>query len=492
MVTAIKNPSIAEQISPTDTDVDPELLDNAKSFSYLKRLACNSGAILAGDFIALMSSMGLGGLLRQVLYGDTMIPAWSWLIIPVWAMGAGVTSLTPGWGMGAVEHLRKLVLWILAAFGLAAAALFLSKTGEAASRFTLTTAFCIALVLVPLIRIRVKSWLLKRKRWGVPTVIYGSDETVAHVLDALDAEPGLGYVPVGIFDDESKPGGYINGVPVLGNMDQNAVDAPYAVIATSQISRERLIGLLEGPLTLYRRVVLIPDLLDAPSLWVTPRDFVGLIGLELAVNLLNPFARFIKRAADILIVTLTAPIWVPLCALLGLAIWLEDRASPMFIQERIGHYGEKFRTWKFRTMHPNAEEILKRELAANPALEAEWAVDCKLRNDPRITRVGRFLRKTSLDELPQCWNILLGEMSLVGPRPLPEYHYEQLPHQTRALRDRVRPGLTGLWQVSGRSESGTKGMERWDAYYVRNWSVWLDIVIMVRTIRVVLSAKGAY
>ncbi len=109
-----------------------------------------------------------------------------------------------------------------------------------------------------------------------------------------------------------------------------------------------------------------------------------------------------------------------------------------------------------------------------------------------MTRVGRFLRKTSLDELPQLVNVLRGEMSLVGPRPLPDYHYRQLRPQIRTLRDRVRPGLTGLWQVSGRSEAGTSGMERWDAYYVRNWSVWLDIVILVRTVRVVIQAKGAY
>ncbi len=462
------------------------------SFSYGRRLVHNSVFLLIGDFVALIGAMLLGGLLRDLLYGDSMIPEWSWLILPVWLAGATLTHLTPGWGVGPVDHLRRLVALILAAFGLAAAALFLSKTGAEASRFTLTTAFFLSLFMLPLIRTRIKGALIKAGKWGVPTVIYGRDDTAAHVLEALRAEPGLGYVPVGLFDDESSAGSYIDGVPVLGSMDQNTSEAPYAIIATTQTSRERLIGLLEGPLTIYRRVVVIPDLLEAPSLWVTPRDFVGLVGLEIALNLLNPFSRFLKRTSDILLVLLSAPVWVPLCLVLGLLIWLEDRNGPLFIQERIGYYGERFSTWKFRTMRPNAEEILKREIAANPELEAEWAVDCKLRNDPRVTRVGRFLRKTSLDELPQFMNVLLGEMSLVGPRPLPEYHYRQLPAQIRALRDRVRPGITGLWQVSGRSEAGTKGMERWDAYYVRNWSLWLDIVILVRTVRVVASREGAY
>jgi lipopolysaccharide/colanic/teichoic acid biosynthesis glycosyltransferase len=143
-------------------------------------------------------------------------------------------------------------------------------------------------------------------------------------------------------------------------------------------------------------------------------------------------------------------------------------------------------------MHPDAEGILQSRLEDDPELRREWQTNFKLRRDPRITRVGAFLRRTSLDELPQLVNVLRGEMALVGPRPLPAYHYEELPERVRKLRDRVRPGVTGLWQVSGRSEAGHAGMSRWDAYYVRNWSVWLDIVIFVRTIRTVVTGHGAF
>jgi lipopolysaccharide/colanic/teichoic acid biosynthesis glycosyltransferase len=125
-------------------------------------------------------------------------------------------------------------------------------------------------------------------------------------------------------------------------------------------------------------------------------------------------------------------------------------------------------------------------------LRKEWETQFKLRHDPRITSIGNFLRRTSMDELPQLVNVLRGEMSLVGPRPLPEYHHQELPERVKKLRDRVRPGMTGLWQVSGRSEAGTQGMARWDTYYVRNWSLWLDIVILVRTIRTVISRHGAF
>jgi lipopolysaccharide/colanic/teichoic acid biosynthesis glycosyltransferase len=143
-------------------------------------------------------------------------------------------------------------------------------------------------------------------------------------------------------------------------------------------------------------------------------------------------------------------------------------------------------------MVPDAENLLKKKLAADPALQAEWDAHFKLKKDPRITPVGWLLRKTSLDELPQLWSVVVGTMSLVGPRPLPQYHHDELKPRTQRLRVKVRPGVTGLWQVSGRSDSGTAGMDTWDTYYVTNWSIWLDAVILARTARVVLLGRGAY
>jgi lipopolysaccharide/colanic/teichoic acid biosynthesis glycosyltransferase len=143
-------------------------------------------------------------------------------------------------------------------------------------------------------------------------------------------------------------------------------------------------------------------------------------------------------------------------------------------------------------MVPNAENVLAKALKKNPALKAEWETHFKLKKDPRITKVGQFLRKTSLDEIPQLLNVLRGTMSLVGPRPLPAYHFKDLPEQVQFLRDKVQPGITGLWQVSGRSDAGTAGMEKWDPYYVRNWSIWLDIVILARTFKTVCCGSGAY
>ena len=203
-------------------------------------------------------------------------------------------------------------------------------------------------------------------------------------------------------------------------------------------------------------------------------------------------SRYLKRVFDLAATIISALIWLPVCLIIGLLIWLEDRQNPLFLQERVGKEGKIFKTWKFRTMVPKADEVLAKKLEADPALREEWEMFYKLRNDPRITRIGHFLRRTSLDELPQLVNVLKGEMSLVGPRPLPRYHYEVLPAHVRAMREQVQPGLTGLWQVSGRSDAGTEGMEIWDPAYVKEWSLGLDFKILLKTISVVLKGTGAY
>jgi lipopolysaccharide/colanic/teichoic acid biosynthesis glycosyltransferase len=267
---------------------------------------------------------------------------------------------------------------------------------------------------------------------------------------------------------------------------------PVAIVALPELPRSELIPLLEGPLQMYRTILLIPDLQDAPSLWVKPCDFQGILGLEIRRNLLDPVAIFLKSFTEYALVVLTLPLWGPLCLFFMLLIWLQDFHSPIYAQERVGRNNRTFNTYKLRTMVPDAERVLARRLDQDPALKAEWEKHYKLRKDPRVTLAGRFLRKTSLDELPQLWCVLNGSMALVGPRPLPRYHHSELQQRTQRLRARVRPGITGLWQISGRSDSGTLGMDKWDTYYVTNWSIWLDIVILARTAAAVLLGRGAY
>jgi len=461
--------------------------------SHLSRSLLNGSVLGLVEVSALALALLLGGLLRAYyVQGESMFAHWMWYLLLAWFAGSLAVRLLPGWGLGPVEELRRQVLLLCSVFGGTTALLFWGKAAEETSRLTLTLGFLLSLLLVPLARLQVKRFFLRNGNWGLPTVVYADAITAPRVIEALKEEQGLGFLPIAICMDEAIPDDSVDGVPRIGTLHAVCTEASAAIVAVPDLPGERLADLLEGPASRYPRVVLIPDLSETTSLWVKPRDLVGMLGLELSQNLLDPLSRFIKRTFDLGFTLLTLPVWIPLCLLITALIWIADRRNPFFMPERIGVGRRRFHAWKFRTMHPDAESILKRQLDHDAELRAEWERGFKLRRDPRVTSVGRILRRTSLDELPQLINVLRGDMSIVGPRPLPAYHYEELPERVKTLRERVRPGLTGLWRVSGRSEAGHHGMTKRDTYYVRNWSLWLDLVICFRTIRAVVSGHGAY
>lgn len=204
------------------------------------------------------------------------------------------------------------------------------------------------------------------------------------------------------------------------------------------------------------------------------------------------FARGLKRLLDIGFAALLLTAFSPVMLLIAVALFLENRGPIFYVQERVGRNGRRFSILKFRTMVVNAEQVLTTHLTQDKAARQEWDAHFKLKQDPRITRLGRFLRQTSLDELPQFVNVILGEMSLVGPRPLPAYHHDKLSPVFKRIREHVRPGISGLWQISSRSEGDLRSFEFFDAYYVTNWSLRMDLTIMLKTPFAILSRKGAY
>ena len=199
----------------------------------------------------------------------------------------------------------------------------------------------------------------------------------------------------------------------------------------------------------------------------------------------------LKRVVDSSLVVLALPLALLLVASIGLAIKLDSRGPVFYGHRRLGKDGAPFTLWKFRTMERHASEKLDRLLAEDAAAQKEWAQDQKLRNDPRVTRVGRWLRRNSLDELPQLANVLLGQMSLVGPRPIVEDELARY-GQRYTLYIQIRPGITGIWQVSGRNDLPYSERVRLDQYYICRWSAWLDMHILCRTVVVVLMRRGAY
>ena len=202
------------------------------------------------------------------------------------------------------------------------------------------------------------------------------------------------------------------------------------------------------------------------------------------------YFRVFKRSFDVVAVLAAAVFVVPLVGLLGLLVGL-DGGRPLYSQVRVGRGGREFRIWKLRSMDVDAERLLEAHLAADPAARAEWDRTQKLKDDPRITRIGRLLRKSSLDELPQLWNVLTGEMSLVGPRPMLPEQTELYPERayTRAYCQ-LRPGLTGFWQVWGRNDTAFDARATHDSRYFRRLSLVTDLFVLLLTIAVVLRGTG--
>ena len=223
----------------------------------------------------------------------------------------------------------------------------------------------------------------------------------------------------------------------------------------------------------------------------------GCIELHCRINVTNPISLASKRAMDLILVIGTLPVWLPLVVGIGICIKYFDRGPAFYRQARVGRFRTPFQAIKFRSMVHNADQKLKAYLAAHPECKAEWEATHKLKNDPRITKIGDFLRKTSLDELPQLINVLKGEMSLVGPRPIidcSDYDLEYIQNHPEVfeLYQMVRPGITGLWQISGRNSLPYKQRIYLDRFYLHNWSVTLDIFILWKTLKTALFREGAF
>jgi Undecaprenyl-phosphate galactose phosphotransferase WbaP len=207
--------------------------------------------------------------------------------------------------------------------------------------------------------------------------------------------------------------------------------------------------------------------------------------------LLDPRAQRIKRILDVLSAAALLVLALPFALAIAIAIPLETRGPVFFVHTRVGKGNRRFKLWKFRSMVVDADAVLEHYLEQHPDLRSEWSTTHKLKDDPRVTRVGRLLRRSSLDELPQLWNVLRGDMSMVGPRPIVE---EEIPKYgpVFSLYSQVPPGLTGLWQVSGRNDMSYRRRTEMDSQYVENWSLRTDLVVLVKTVRVVLFGHGAY
>ena len=485
--------------SPGHTPGKPHLLCSRRTVT-----------LLAADCAALFGTMFLIGLLRVLTGGEISLSqhvplALFLLVAPIVNAFEGLYSEIPP---ALPEELRMLGISTSIAYFSIAIFLLLGR-GHLPSRTVYLFSWGLSLGVVPLVRCAVRARFSRESWWRVPTVLFGSGELVPRVEAYLNrhaeaglrlcarfvsrACPELDHDPQGTLTDAEKTldplynrsdlETFVRLYPKTCALVVMERDAPLAC-------RQELIDLAS---LLFHSVILVPEDLSEGEIpfWVRPLEIGEVLCLKVRQNLLDPRRLALKRGMDFVLSLLGGIVILPFLVLIALAIKVESRGPVFFRQSRIGRDGQTIHILKFRTMVRNAEEVLQQYLETNPELREEWKADQKLRNDPRITRVGAWLRRTSLDELPQLWNVLKGEMSLVGPRPIVENEIVRYGSAFASYK-RVRPGMTGLWQVSGRNDLSYKQRVHLDRFYICNWSTWLDLLILAKTLPVVLGRKGAY
>jgi exopolysaccharide biosynthesis polyprenyl glycosylphosphotransferase len=344
-------------------------------------------------------------------------------------------------------------------------------------------------ILVNIIQSRLRARGVGLKR----VIIVGVGEVGRRVIRTIVARPDLGYEIVGYFDDNPEKGeGELGRIKGLGAIDDLACSIDHeqvdeVLITLPWTQHRRILSVLRECERQEVAARIVPDFFQLSLSQVEIGDLGGIPLIAVREIAFRPLALFFKRAMDVVGSLLALTVGAPIFGLIALAIKLDSPGPIIFRQTRVGKDGKRFCLYKFRSMYAGAEEEQENLCELN---ESDGPI-FKIREDPRRTRVGTFLRRTSLDELPQFFNVLRGEMSLVGPRPpIPAEVAQYQPWHRKRLA--VSPGLTGLWQVSGRSELTFDEMVLLDIYYIENWSPWLDFTILLRTVPQVISGDGAY
>lgn len=438
----------------------------------------------------------------------------------LWVLGA-VCLTVVGWFWAVLHHytvrrpfwdeLREIAVVVLAAFVADATVAFLS--GQDFSRLSLVSYWAAVLVLLVLARIAVKAVLLRYGLFKQHCIFVGQGSEVRDALLAFESEPLMGFAPLALvhpisptaafggFSADIYQIGYERGLPVYALTDQlrttlEKVNAKVIfVMGGADPKAEEDLNLLRQQLSIKREdIYLVPPVMGLPLHGMQSFNFFSheVLLLRATSKLKNRSARSFKRLFDLVASAAALMALAPLLLYVAWRIRKESPGPALFKQKRIGQDGVEFEIYKFRSMVLNADKVLEGWKHTNPALWQEYVrSNFKLAEDPRITPIGRFIRRTSIDELPQLINVFKGDMSLVGPRPLLARELDAYGSSIDVYTN-VRPGISGLWQISGRSTTTFDTRIALDRWYIRNWSFWHDIVILLKTVKVVFRSEGAY
>ncbi len=457
------------------------------------------------DAIVLMLSFAFGFFLVNIFdSSDINFKSFIYysIYIPFILLIFGCLGLYPGIMNSPTDEVKKF--FFASSFGILAIIftiilsdknefIFAEKFIRDSGDIALTIAFIIAIpfstIALPAFREFAKHYFSRFKWWGVPAIIYTNGDSANYIVEKLIKNKFLGYHPAAIINSSAKSEGEYLGIPVFPPTEEihdiiKSHNIKQAVICDYQGDMSYIMSAYRYTITVAKNQTFFTDTQQL-------KDIAGIIGFASIHNLTFKGNLFLKRLIDICAILICLPILLPVFIILAFLTKITSRGPIFYAHKRVGKNGKEIKCLKFRSMCINSQEMLEEILATDPVRRAEWEKDRKFLDDPRVTKFGKILRKTSLDELPQLINVLLGQMSLVGPRPVTEPELVKY-GQYKDYVLSVVPGLTGMWQVSGRSDTGYEERISFDTYYIQNWSIWLDIWILIKTVWVVLRGRGAY
>ena len=397
-----------------------------------------------------------------------------------------------------VDTMRDIFRSVLAGWIASIILIYFLHASDQASRLFIALLGASVLLNIYVIRYATLKFMKRRGMFYEPVLLVGAGKTAECALRFWEGDLGYRYHVAGFVDDHPVSKELPGRFRMLGGFRDAArivrmtrIDT--VIIAAPGLAREELQKLISDMQPHVGSISFIPDLIGTPMAGVDARILFSekILMLNLRNNLAQWYNRMIKRLFDLAMTVFGGLLLSPFLLLLALLVAVDSRGRVIFAHERVGKDGKHFKCYKFQTMVPDAKERLEEHLREHPEARKEWEETFKLTDDPRVTRLGAFLRRTSLDELPQLWNVIMGDMSLVGPRPIVE---AEVPRYGKNIREyyMVLPGITGMWQVSGRSDTTYAERVAMDTWYVRNWSVWVDLMYLFKTVKAVCSQRGAY
>ncbi len=398
------------------------------------------------------------------------------------------------------EETRRLFKGLSLAFILMVMVDMIPGTFRQFSRMIIMIAWLTSFFLFPLFRLFIKKMFRKTGLWRKNVLILGTNPTAQRVAKEIIKNDTLCYEVAGFLSEHQRPMGQplFEGIKVVGRLEQlsrelcRALNVKDIFIALPDFPHKELIRIAKMCEGMAETIKIVPDISTLYTLGAELENVGDIISVSVTRNLAKPWNILVKYTYELILASLAFLLFVPVFMIVALAIRLDSPGPILFKQSRLGKKNKSFIIYKFRSMFIDNEHRLSLYFQTHPEARTEWSRFRKLKHcDPRVTRVGRFIRTRSLDELPQLLNIIKGDMSLVGPRPylLPEQ--EQVGDMSTFISS-VRPGMTGFWQIRGRNSLSFDERVFMDDFYIRNWSLWLDIVILLKTIKVILKREGAF